>query len=267
MKQDQHIDQLFSDIRGAGVDMSYGTVEGMVTGTGGASPWYLGNQFQTVILIVAVSATTLFMLYPGADDAAFAATISEPEPQELQVPVFADESTAPVEEQSQTLKIETTPDEDSHIPKPSHTEEDISSDKALSSPDVSVEVEEDVAPEQPDIPIDEEVEEVVDTPEEETTPVKTVEKPVYTSRNQVLEDALVSELLANGLVDDTNNFKLRLTSRSLKINGEKLSKDAHKSLRTLFESTSEKNLAAGSYVILEKINGQSKLDMKITDFE
>lgn len=249
--------------------MSFGKVEGIVSGAGGGTPWYLGNSFQTVLLIAAVGATTLLMLYPAADEAV-AASLPETEPQNIMI-VDEQEQLAPAEEtNTETLNIDSTPTQ-TQTQDNSTVEEVVASQEEDASPTMEPTEEE----ESPSAEATEDKQEEVNSGEDggqDITPVVDEqpveeEKSEYVSRNTVLENALVDELVKSGLVDDPDNFYLKLTSRSLKVNGEKLSRDAHMSLRNLFESTADKELAAGSYVILEKVGGQSKLDMKITDFE
>lgn len=250
--------------------MSFGQVEGIVSGAGGGTPWYLGNSFQTVLLIAAVGATTLLMLYPAADEA-LAASLPETEPQNIVV-VDEQPQQAPADEtNTETLNIDSTPTKSQTLEDPA-VEEVVASNEEDTSP--TLEPETPVEELSPTVEVSEEKQEELNSGDDEgdTTPI-VEEQPVeeekseYVSRNTVLENALVDELVKSGLVSDPDNFYLKLTSRTLKVNGEKLSRDAHMSLRNLFESTADKELAAGSYVILEKVGGQSKLDMKITDFE
>jgi hypothetical protein len=173
-----------------------------------------------------------------------------------------------------TDDVESTIIKNSQITKSSHTEEKVASQEDTFSPDVTDDTESkavdatsqnDVANNAPEEVIEEAEDESID--EKPVVVEEDASSRVYTSRNQVLEEAMLNELLKSGLVNDPNNFTLKLTYRVLKINGQRLPKEAQKSLKDLFENTSQRELSAGSYIILEKIDGQSTLDMKITDFE
>ena len=78
-------------------------------------------------------------------------------------------------------------------------------------------------------------------------------------RTSQSEDVVVAELLKDGLIQDRNNFQVRLNSASLVVNGKEQPAAVYQKYRKLYESTTGRKMTATSSMSLTR-NSDSRTD-------